>query len=56
MVTEMRSWSVRVKKLVKVGFVRGRGYPTGLPLERWVGEEGGGGGVVIIVIAKKILC
>ena len=46
-VTEIRSCSVRVKKLVKVGLL-GRECPTGFLLER--------GDFVMNVIAKKILC
>ena len=46
--TEMRSCSVRVKKLVIVGLSEGR-CPTGLPFKR--GDE-----LIMNVIAKKILC
>ena len=51
-VTETRSCSVRVKKLVKVGLSEGGGVQLDFLLK---GGEGGGG-VVMNVIATKMLC
>ena len=48
MVTEMRSCSVCVKKLVKMGLSEGGGVQLDFFLK--------GGGVVMNVLAKKILC
>ena len=45
---EMRSCSVRVKKLIRVGFSEGGGVQLVFPL------KGGGGELIINVIAKKV--
>ena len=45
---EMRSCSVRVKKLIRVGFSEGGGVQLDFPLK-------GGGELIISVIAKKVL-
>ena len=50
-VTETRSCSVRVKKLVKVGLSEGGGVQLDFLL-----KGGEGGGVVMNVIATKMLC